>query len=171
MSIRAYIRTYKRSDYQTILDIYAASKLDELRFERSAFELLPLEEDSKRRDALFESEIFVFDAEHVLGFGAMYPSSSARDSEIRAVFVLPSARGNGIGRSLLRYMITRCPGNILLQVASRNHYTKAGQHPDTRGRRHAYHGTISRQHNTRTNSMNSTCWYKINVSFFYLVNI
>lgn len=122
------IRVYKKADYPTILKIYADSKLDELRFEANTFEFMPLERDVKRREELFESEIFVFDADGVVAYGALFcgantridASVPARPSEIRAVCVSPSARAKGIGKQLLQYLIDKCPGDILLSVAESN---------------------------------------------------
>jgi hypothetical protein len=49
------------------LEIYSSSKLDELRFEKKKFDLLPLENDETRLSALKESEICVYDDGNVLG--------------------------------------------------------------------------------------------------------
>ena len=55
------IRAFCEKDYPRLLEIYSNSKLDELRFEKRLFQLLPLENDEKRLSALKESKIFVFD--------------------------------------------------------------------------------------------------------------
>ena len=108
------IRAFVNSDYQTLLDIYAHSKLDELRFETDTFELLPLEKDRKRLGQLMESDIFVYDDGEVLGYGALF------GNEIRALFVAPDARKKGIGRLLLEFLLSRVSGRVNLYVAKTN---------------------------------------------------
>lgn len=80
------IRKYCEDDYKDILEIYSKSKLDELLFEKTEFELLPLESDEKRLTQLMESEIFVYAEKQVIGYSAVYRS------EIRALFVHPDNR-------------------------------------------------------------------------------
>jgi len=96
------------------LDIYAQSKLDELRFEKMEFELLPLENDENRLTQLKESDIYVYEDEGVIGYGALF------GSEIRALFVCPSARGKGIGKSLLEFLLLKVTGTANLYVAKTN---------------------------------------------------
>lgn len=110
MSIRKIIE----SDYPAILDIYARSKLDELRFEDKAFELLPLENDRKRYGELKESDIYVFEDEGVKAYGALF------GSEIRALFVHPDIRGKGIGKQLLEFLLSNITGEANLYVAKTN---------------------------------------------------
>ncbi len=110
MSIRKIIE----SDYPAILDIYARSKLDELRFEDKAFELLPLESDRKRYGELKESDIYVFEDEGVKAYGALFIS------EIRALFVHPDIRGKGIGKQLLEFLLSNITGEANLYVAKTN---------------------------------------------------
>ena len=80
------IRQYKKTDLPKIFEIYAQSKLDELRFEKSKFDLIRLEDDPKRLPKIIESDIYVYEQNEILGFGAIF------DSEIRALFVSPDAR-------------------------------------------------------------------------------
>ena len=108
------IRNIIKSDYPTILDIYACSKLDELRFEDKVFEFLPLEHDSKRYRQLIESDIYVFDDEGIKAYGAVF------GSEIRALFVHPHVRGQGIGKQLLEYLLSKIKGEANLYVAKTN---------------------------------------------------
>ncbi len=108
------IRPFRDNDFPAILDIYAKSKLDELRFENEAFELLPLEEDGIRLAGLRESEIYVYDDGGVVGYCALF------GSEIRALFVCPSARGKGIGKSLLEFILLKVLGSVSLYVAKTN---------------------------------------------------
>jgi len=108
------IRSFSDDDFSTILDIYAQSKLDELRFEKMEFELLPLENDENRLTQLKESDIYVYEDEGVIGYGALF------GSEIRALFVCPSARGKGIGKSLLEFLLLKVTGTANLYVAKTN---------------------------------------------------
>ncbi len=108
------IRKYRKSDYGAIADIYAASKLDELRYEDAQFELLPLDQDKKRLEQLLESEIFVHEDEGIDAYCANY------GSEIRALFVHPKSRGKGIGKGLLQFLLAKIPGNATLYVAKSN---------------------------------------------------
>ncbi|MEQ3528947.1 N-acetyltransferase [Pseudoalteromonas sp. XMcav11-Q] len=108
------IRELTEEDYPRIFEIYSKSKLDELRFEKKTFKLLPLENDEKRLSALKESKIYVFDDGNILGFGAIF------GSEIRALFVCPSARGNGIGRKMLEFLLSQICGKANLFVAKTN---------------------------------------------------
>jgi len=54
------IRSFSEKDYPSVFEIYSSSKLDELRFEKKKFDLLPLENDEKRFSALKESDIYVY---------------------------------------------------------------------------------------------------------------
>ncbi|CAM3624435.1 GNAT family N-acetyltransferase [Pseudoalteromonas maricaloris] len=112
------IRELTEEDYPRIFEIYSKSKLDELRFEKKTFKLLPLEDDEKRLSALKESKIYVFDDGNILGFGAIF------GSEIRALFVCPSARGNGIGRKILEFLLSQICGKANLFVAKTNEPAK-----------------------------------------------
>lgn len=112
------IRKFKDSDYPAIFKIYALSKLDELRFEENQFELLPLEKDQKRFSELNESDIYVYDDRGVIGYGALF------GSEIRSLFVIPGARGRGIGKSLLEFLLSKISGEASLYVAQSNYPVK-----------------------------------------------
>ncbi|NKC20899.1 GNAT family N-acetyltransferase [Pseudoalteromonas sp. S4498] len=112
------IREFNENDYPRVLEIYSKSKLDELRFEKKAFKLLPLENDKKRLSALRESKIYVFVDGNILGFGAIF------GSEIRALFVCPSARGNGVGRKILEFLLSQICGKANLFVAKTNEPAK-----------------------------------------------
>ncbi|MFC3120148.1 GNAT family N-acetyltransferase [Agaribacter flavus] len=108
------IRPFEQHDLPQIFEIYAQSKLDELRFEEGEFVLIRLEEDPKRFPKVMESNIFVYEDGIVLGFGAILKS------EIRALFVAPSARGRGIGKSLLECLLAKSLGNTSLWVTRSN---------------------------------------------------
>jgi len=120
------IRLINDDDFPVIFDIYASSKLDELRFETTHFELLPLEHDEVRLAELKESDIYVYvyvyedecvgesEGESVVGYAALF------GSEIRALFVRPSARGKGVGKDLLEFLLRKAVGGITLYVAKTN---------------------------------------------------
>ncbi|MCO1336164.1 GNAT family N-acetyltransferase [Microbulbifer sp. OS29] len=108
------IRKYNKNDYRCLLDIYSRSKLDELRFESRSFDLLPLDEDKKRFASLMESDIYVYEKSEVVGYCALY------GNEIRALFVHPSSRGEGIGCALLEHLLAKISGPALLHVAKTN---------------------------------------------------
>jgi len=106
------IRPYRENDFAAIVGIYADSKLDELRFEGKAFQLLPLEDDATRLAELMESDIYVYvsvcenENENIVAYGALY------GSVIRALFVSPSARGKGVGKELLEFMLRKVDGKV-----------------------------------------------------------
>jgi len=109
------IRKYSESDYSSLLDIYANSKLDELMYENDKFELLALEKDEIRSIQLFESDIYVYGANEVVAFCAY------KGSEIRALFVHPKARKKGIGVKLLEFMLSNIVAPAELYVAASNY--------------------------------------------------
>lgn len=113
------IRGYQDRDFDAIAEIYALSKLDELRFEVDRFELLPLKRDEKRYRATMESRIFVYDDGHVLGYGAVFKN------EIRALFVHPRFRGKGVGKRLLDYLILQADAPTILYIAESNSPAKS----------------------------------------------
>lgn len=113
------IRMFQNGDMDAITEIYALSKLDELRFESEEFELLPLEKDEKRLQELMASSIVVYDDGGVLGYGAVF------ENEIRALFVHPQARGKGIGKCLLEHLISEVGKPATLYVAKSNAPAKA----------------------------------------------
>lgn len=108
------IRPFRENDFTAVLDIYAKSKLDELTYERREFVLLPLDQDQKRLAELHESDIYVFEDNGVIGYGALF------GSEIRALFVLPDCRGRGIGKLLLKHLLSCIEGPAVLYVAKSN---------------------------------------------------
>jgi len=108
------IRKFVENDYPRIFEIYAHSKLDELRFEKRKFNLLPLEDDEKRLIEFKESDIYVYEDEQVIGYAALC------GTEIRALFVHPDARGRGIGKSLLEFLLSNIEGIAFLYVAKTN---------------------------------------------------
>jgi putative acetyltransferase len=109
-----HIRKYTDKDYTAVVEIYNLSKIDELQYEEVQFKLLPLAEDSKRLFELKESDIYVYSDLTVIGYCAIY------GTEIRALFVHPNWRGEGVGRSLLEYLLSKCTGEVSLFVAESN---------------------------------------------------
>jgi len=108
------IRKFKQSDFEQVADIYSHSKLDELRFETEIFKLLPIKDDEKRLRELMESQVFVYEDDTILGYGAIYKN------EIRALFIHPEFRGQGIGGSLLSYLVANAEAPAKLYVAKSN---------------------------------------------------
>jgi putative acetyltransferase len=108
------IRGLSSNDVPAVHAIYNESKLDELRFEDNDFTLLPLHLDVKRREALWESDIYVYDDGKVLGYGALY------QNEIRALFVSSEARGKGIGKALMVNLLSKASMPVFLWVAASN---------------------------------------------------
>jgi len=113
------IRDFCDDDFLVILDIYSASKLDELNNEHEKFELLPLLKDKKRLALLQESKVVVFEDSEVRGFGAFY------ENEIRSLFVHPSSRGIGVGRAIFEYLLEEIEVRALLYVTKSNYRAKA----------------------------------------------
>ncbi|GHB22650.1 hypothetical protein GCM10007094_08550 [Pseudovibrio japonicus] len=112
------IRPYCDKDFPVILDIYAACKLDELRYEESSFQLLPLDQDPRRLTGFRTSTVLIYEQDQILGYAAY------DGSEITALFVHPNGRGAGIGQTLLRDMLDRIEGEVVLYVAKSNHPAK-----------------------------------------------
>lgn len=112
------IRPYHEADFPAVLDIYAACKLDEVRFEESSFRLLPLDEDPKRLKGFRASTVLIYEQQKILGYAAY------DGSEITALFVHPDGRGTGIGKTLLQDMLDRMEGEVVLYVAKSNHPAK-----------------------------------------------
>jgi len=110
MSIRKYIQ----SDQNKILEIYAQSKIDELKFEKNEFELLPLVKDEKRFTQLIESDIYVYVENEVVAYCAHF------GSEIRGLFVHPSSRRKGIGYKLFEFILSKILDSAFLYVAASN---------------------------------------------------
>jgi len=109
------IREYSDTDYNSLLNIYESSKLDELKFESEEFELLPFEKDEVRSAQILESDIYVYTHKEIIGFCAH------KGTEIRALYVHPNARGQGVGIKLLEFMLSQIMGSATLYVASSNY--------------------------------------------------
>ncbi|TBR44263.1 N-acetyltransferase [Marinomonas agarivorans] len=124
------IRAFTPQDYSQIATIYHKSKLDELRFEEQTFTLLPLEEDEKRHQELMESAIYVYENDvsengvneeaqnRILGYVALF--NTKQENEIRALFVDPTTRGQGIGKKLFEFALQQSHQQTTLYVAKSN---------------------------------------------------
>ncbi|MFS8151246.1 hypothetical protein [Vreelandella titanicae] len=88
------IRVFEDQDFEAIEEIYTLAKLDEFRFERGPFELIPLRQDEERLRGLMESVIFVYADKGIRGYGAVY------ENEIRTLLVHPLFRRQGVGNQL-----------------------------------------------------------------------
>lgn len=108
------IRKYNQKDYSRVLEIYANSKLDELRFENEPFKFLPLEQDSKRLNQFKESDVYVYEDGEILGYGAV------KESEITALFVDSNARARGLGKLILEYLLSKVSSQAILYIAKSN---------------------------------------------------
>jgi putative acetyltransferase len=109
------IRPFRKTDFAAVLDIYAQAKLDELRFEEQEFQLLPLDRDPFRLGKLLESKIYVYEDDKILGYGAYC------GQEIRALFVLPTSRRQGVGRAILKHLMAEIAGDISLIAVVSNY--------------------------------------------------
>ncbi len=97
-----------------VLNIYTSSKMDELINEAEKIEFMPLPQDQDRYEKLFESKIFVYDDNGVIGYCAFF------DNEIRALYVQPSYRSRGIGENMLDFILRAIAGTAVLFVAKSN---------------------------------------------------
>ena len=75
---------------------------------------MPLQNDKNRYQQLFESDIYVYDDNAVIAYGAIYKS------EIRSLFVHPKYRRQGIGKLLFEFLLAKITGSARLFVASSN---------------------------------------------------
>lgn len=112
------IRPYTDADIQAIFDVYASSKLDELRYESEEFTLLPLQKDIRRLTRLKAADILVAIKGaikgDVIGYGATI------GTEIRALYVHPKARRTGAGKKLLEHLLQQINAPAKLCVAKSN---------------------------------------------------
>lgn len=114
------IRPYRAEDLPAVAAIYDAAKLDEFAFETARFTLLPLAQDAERLAALAQSDVIVCTC-----YGAIIGFAAGAGDTLRALFVSPACRGQGVGRSLLQAMLARLPGNVRLNVAASSHVAQA----------------------------------------------
>lgn len=109
-----HIRNYTKQDKESIIDLYNTSKLDELKFEKVEFELIPLQADKERNRLIFNSQILVYNDGQTKGFVVF------DDQRITGIFVGSEFRGQGIGQSLLRTAIEIINSEVRLQVVASN---------------------------------------------------
>ena len=108
------VRPYQPQDFPHVVEIYAQAKLDEFEFESARFELLPLDQDHERLEHFHCSQVVVWD-DGVVGAFAVWS-----DATVRALFVHPAARGKGVARQLMRYMLAQIDGEAALNVVRSN---------------------------------------------------
>ena len=109
------IRRFLHTDYPAVSQIYADSKLDELRFEKHDYKFVPLDKDEKRFAEFNESDVYVYEEKEVVGYCANYYS------EIRAIYVHSKNRGKGLGTMMLEFLLSKLDGEISLNVARSNY--------------------------------------------------
>ena len=108
------IEPFSESDLQAVVNIYNATKMDELVNEVRPFKLIPLKQDAKRYKSIFSHSINVYRKENIQGFIAF------DETHINGLFVLPQYRGQGIGRSLIHNAIQQMGREVHLQVVKSN---------------------------------------------------
>lgn len=108
------IRSFNEKDFPAIMDIYAKSKMDELVNESRTFKFLPLDKDLKRLIEFQESDVYVFEHNGIIGYGALF------GCEIRGLFVHPDGRGKGFGKLLLAHLLSKIEEPAFLYVAQTN---------------------------------------------------
>lgn len=111
-----HIRSFRKEDLPYLLNIYAKSKLDELRFEQKSFEFLPLDQDVRRWKKFEESEKYVYENSE----GQILAYTAHFNSEIRHLFVLSNERGKGIGKSLLKFLLAKLDVPVNLYISKSN---------------------------------------------------
>jgi putative acetyltransferase len=109
------VRPYRPIDFAAVAAVYARAKLDEFRYETAHFVLVPLEEDVERLAAFALCDVIVCECD---GMVAGFAASS--DDTLRALFVAPEARGQGVGWRLLQSALASLPGDVRLSVATSN---------------------------------------------------
>ena len=110
------IRTYKKSDFDIVSEIYSSSKLDELIYEKCDFKLIPLSNDKKRYGDFLSSNIYVVELNsQVVGF------LGYRDNHISWLFVHPDYRGKGLGAAMIVFIKSKLKKYITLNVAASNY--------------------------------------------------
>lgn len=108
------ITPFTEQDLQSVVDIYNATKMDELINEAHPFSLIPLTQDTKRYQSIFAHQIYLHKAQNTQGFIAF------DTTHINGLFVLPKYRGQGIARKLMQQAIQQMEGVIHLQVVKSN---------------------------------------------------
>ena len=109
------IRPYLSSDFARVADIYLEAKQDELDFEDCAIEVIPLAQDEDRYPKFLASNLFVcYEDKKILGF------CGYKNDFICWVYVDKSARGLGVGKLMMSFLLQEIAGTVSLQVTCAN---------------------------------------------------
>lgn len=108
------IREYRETDFSDIERIYNLSKIDEFIGEKFEVPIISLGEDSEMLNLFRASTIFVYEVRGIVGFVGV------RGNSITWLFVCPEARGKGIGKKLVLYVMSILSGEVILKVARSN---------------------------------------------------
>jgi len=108
------VRVFVAADFPALCRIYLDAKREELKFESSPLEIVPLEQDEAILVAFKESDVIVFDDGAVHGFAATF------SGQLRALFVHGDSRGKGIGQALLDAVLAKQTRGVSLNVAKSN---------------------------------------------------
>ncbi|HEY6529510.1 MAG TPA: N-acetyltransferase [Cellvibrionaceae bacterium] len=108
------IRVYKNSDFSEVEDIYNLPKKDEFFGNDFDVAITPLSQDQHMLHLFFESRIFVYESNGVVGFVGV------KGNHISWLFVHPDFRGQGFAKKLVLSALSELKGEVTLNVASSN---------------------------------------------------
>jgi putative acetyltransferase len=109
------IRPYCNRDLADVINIYALTKMDELKNEKQSFQFIPLTQDKNRYRQLLESKIYVYEENgDVIGYCSHF------ENEIRSIHVYPEYRRRGIGNEMLEHLLNSIIGTPMLFVVKSN---------------------------------------------------
>jgi len=113
------IRKYRDSDFNRVASIYNTARPDEFYGERGTFTTTPWAEDEYMMSILADSEIYLYEAEVILGFCGF------TGTRINWLFVDPAHRGKGVARKLLTHVLAKLKEGATLSVWHSNERAKA----------------------------------------------
>ena len=113
--MHATIRPYQDADWDRLCDIHDRARLDELRGSVDLAAFLTLAETAAP-EGLFDGEVWVAvdPDERVVGFAAV------ADDELTWLYVDPDLYGRGVGRRLLRHVVSRCGPVVTTEALAGN---------------------------------------------------